>query len=92
VIPERLPAEEKNVMRQAFAGMLWSKQFYKYDVRRWLDGDPLQAPPPAARKTGRNSDWRHVFNADILSMPGTSRSTASSCRSWTRSSRRTSSC
>ena len=70
-IPERLSADEKNVMRQAFAGMLWSKQFYKYDVRRWLDGDPLQPPPPAARRKGRNSDWRHVFNADILSMPDT---------------------
>jgi hypothetical protein len=71
VIPDSVPAEAKPVMRQAFAGMLWSKQFYKYDVRRWLDGDPLQPPSPEARKSGRNSDWRHVFNADILSMPDT---------------------
>ncbi|HTR01996.1 MAG TPA: glucosidase [Thermoanaerobaculia bacterium] len=71
LIPASLSPDEKNVMRQAFAGMLWSKQFYKYDVRRWLDGDPLQPPPPASRKTGRNSDWRHVFNADVLSMPDT---------------------
>jgi hypothetical protein len=70
-IPGKLSPDEKNVMRQAFAGMLWSKQFYKYDVRRWLDGDPLQPPPPAQRRTGRNSDWRHVFNADVLSMPDT---------------------
>jgi hypothetical protein len=69
VIPETLDADEKSVMRQAFAGMLWSKQFYKYDVRQWLDGDPLQPPPPESRRTGRNSDWRHIFNADVLSMP-----------------------
>ncbi|MGE5413941.1 MAG: MGH1-like glycoside hydrolase domain-containing protein, partial [Syntrophomonadaceae bacterium] len=71
VIAERLSPEQKSVARQAFAGMIWSKQFYKYDVRRWLDGDPLQPPPPESRKDGRNSDWRHVFNADVLSMPDT---------------------
>ena len=71
VIAERLSPEQKGVARQAFAGMIWSKQFYKYDVRRWLDGDPLQPKPPESRKKGRNSDWRHVFNADILSMPDT---------------------
>jgi mannosylglycerate hydrolase MGH1-like protein len=71
VIPERLSAEEKNVMRQAFAGMLWSKQFYKYDVRRWLKGDRGQPAPPSERLKGRNSDWRHVFNADVISMPDT---------------------
>jgi hypothetical protein len=71
VIPEALSADEKSVMRQTFAGMLWSKQFYKYDVRQWLLGDPLQPPPPKSRLTGRNSDWRHVFNADVLSMPDT---------------------
>ncbi len=71
VIAERLTPEQKSVARQAFAGMIWSKQFYKYDVRRWLDGDPLQPKPPESRKKGRNSDWRHVFNADILSMPDT---------------------
>jgi hypothetical protein len=71
VIPETLSADEKSVMRQAFAGMLWSKQFYKYDVRQWLNGDPLQPSPPESRKTGRNSDWKHVFNADVLTMPDT---------------------
>ncbi len=71
VIPDALSREEKSVMRQAFAGMLWSKQFYKYDVRQWLDGDALEPPPPESRKTGRNSDWRHIFNSDVLSMPDT---------------------
>ncbi|MDX6724346.1 MAG: hypothetical protein QOD73_2750, partial [Solirubrobacteraceae bacterium] len=61
--------DEALVMRQAFAGMLWSKQFYHYDVERWLAGDPGQPPPPAARRTGRNAGWRHVYNHDIISMP-----------------------
>jgi len=57
------------VQRQALAGMLWSKQFYFYDVPRWLQGDPGQPAPPAARLDGRNSDWMHLNNADIISMP-----------------------
>jgi hypothetical protein len=61
--------EESLVMRQAFGGMLWSKQFYNYDVDRWLEGDPGQPPPPAARLTGRNARWRHLFNEDVISMP-----------------------
>jgi hypothetical protein len=61
--------DEQMVMRQAFAGMLWSKQYYGYNVARWLDGDPGLPPPPAERKTGRNKDWRHFDAADILSMP-----------------------
>jgi hypothetical protein len=60
--------EEGQIMRQAFAGMLWSKQYYGYDVARWLDGDP-GADPPAERLTGRNAGWRHFDAADILSMP-----------------------
>jgi hypothetical protein len=56
-------------MRQAFSGMLWSKQFYYYDVARWLDGDPTQPPPAAARHAGRNSRWRNFNSFDILSMP-----------------------
>ena len=71
LIPSRLGEEEKRVMRQAFAGLLWSKQFYKYDVRLWLEGDPLEPPPPPARDKGRNSDWSNVYNADVLSMPDT---------------------
>lgn len=56
-------------MRQAFAGMLWSKQLYYYDVARWLDGDPGQPTPPASRQTGRNSRWRTFDSFDIMSMP-----------------------
>ena len=63
--------DEFAVMRQAFAGMLWSKQFYNYDVARWLDGDPAQPPPPAQRLGGRNSSWRTFDSFDILSMPDT---------------------
>jgi hypothetical protein len=56
-------------MRQALAGMLWSKQFYHYVVRDWLDGDASQPSPPALRKQGRNAEWGHVYNADVLSVP-----------------------
>ena len=56
-------------MRQAFAGLLWSRQFYHYDVRTWLNGDPGQPAPPPERKTGRNHDWPQLNNADIISMP-----------------------
>src|SRR5262249_48744213 len=58
------------VQRQAFAGMIWSKQFYNYDVRTWLDGDPGQPTPPAERQVGRNSDWTHFNGSDIFPMPG----------------------
>jgi len=61
--------EESRIIRQAFAGMLWSKQYYGYDVARWLDGDPGQPAPPPERKAGRNAGWRHFDAADILSMP-----------------------
>jgi hypothetical protein len=57
------------VQRQAFAGMIWSKQFFYYDVSEWLKGDPGQPTPPEERKRGRNEDWSHLNNADILSMP-----------------------
>jgi len=57
------------VQRQAFAGMLWSKQFYHYDVRTWLEGDPAGPAPPAERLHGRNWEWAHLYNADIISMP-----------------------
>ena len=62
-------ADEAMVMRQAFAGMLWSKQLYAYDVERWLDGDPTQPPPPASRRTGRNARWSNFDAFDIMSMP-----------------------
>ncbi|HKT03342.1 MAG TPA: glucosidase [Rugosimonospora sp.] len=61
--------DEARVLRQAIAGMMWGKQFYHYDVQRWLDGDPAGPTPPAQRLDGRNRDWRHVNNADVLSMP-----------------------
>lgn len=61
--------DEKMVHRQAFAGMLWSKQFYYYDISQWLKGDPAQPPPPASRRKGRNHEWIHLNNADIISMP-----------------------
>ena len=57
------------VRRQAYAGMVWSKQFYYYDVPQWLEGDPGQPPPPAERRRGRNNEWFHLNNADVVSMP-----------------------
>ncbi len=62
-------ADERLVQRQAFAGMLWSKQFFKYNMQQWMDGDPAQPPPPPERKKGRNNDWGHLNNSDIISMP-----------------------
>lgn len=64
-----LDAERAGVARQAYAGLLWSKQFYHYSVRHWIDGDSTQPAPPESRKHGRNSDWGHLFHRDILSMP-----------------------
>jgi len=69
ITPFDLPPDMRNVQRQAFAGMLWSKQFYGYFVERWLEGDPACAPPPEARKQGRNHSWWHLSAEDILSMP-----------------------
>ncbi|MEQ1803512.1 MAG: glucosidase [Gammaproteobacteria bacterium] len=59
----------RRVQRQAFAGLIWSKQFYYYDVPQWLNGDPAQPPPPPERKHGRNWEWQHLNNADVISMP-----------------------
>ncbi len=61
--------ERANIRRQAYAGLLWTKQFYHYIVEDWLDGDPDQPPPPADRSHGRNANWRHLYARDILSMP-----------------------
>jgi len=69
VLPERISADEKLVARQAFAGMLWSKQFFHYVVSDWLDGDPGQPAAPSQRRQGRNHEWTHVFTQDVISMP-----------------------
>jgi hypothetical protein len=61
--------DTKNIQRQAFAGLMWSKQFYYYDVAQWLNGDPGQPPPPPERKNARNREWMHLHNSDIISMP-----------------------
>jgi hypothetical protein len=68
-MPAHVTPDEGNVIRQAHAGLLWSKQFYHYAVDPWLQGDPELPPPPASRQRGRNHDWRHLFNRDIISMP-----------------------
>ena len=69
VIPERLCADSRDVMRQALAGMLWSKQWFHFDVRRWLDGDSTQPAPSPERRRGRNAEWTHLYNDDVVSMP-----------------------
>jgi hypothetical protein len=69
LFPPSLDESLKQVERQALAGMLWSKQFYYFIVSRWLSGDPTQPPPPAQRAHGRNSEWRHLHNERVMSMP-----------------------
>ncbi len=64
-------ADDKLIQRQALAGMIWSKQFYYYDIPQWLKGDPETPPPPPQRRSGRNKGWEHLNNADIISMPDT---------------------
>ena len=61
--------DQRNVQRQAIAGLIWTKQFYNFDISQWLEGDPSQPTPPASRIVGRNSEWSHLNNADIISMP-----------------------
>jgi hypothetical protein len=69
LIPHEPESDAYRVSRQAYAGLLWTKQFYEYVVADWLSGDPEQPPPPAGHKQGRNHDWTHLFNRDIISMP-----------------------
>jgi hypothetical protein len=69
ITPEHLSSDAKRVMRQALGGLLWSKQFYYYDLGSWLKGDPAGPAPPAERLNGRNSQWSHLYNDDIISMP-----------------------
>jgi hypothetical protein len=68
-VSKDLSSDARMVTRQAYAGMLWSKQFYHYDAATWLEGDPAGPKPPAARRQGRNKDWTHLYTNDILSMP-----------------------
>ena len=69
VQPDQATDDERLVQRQAFAGMLWSKQYYYYDVTRWLAGDPNSPPPPPERLMGRNHTWLQLINAGVISMP-----------------------
>jgi len=69
VLPATMSEEEKVIARQAFAGLLWSKQYYHYVVADWLGGDPTQPPPPSSRCRGRNHDWTQLFARDVISMP-----------------------
>jgi hypothetical protein len=67
--PATASADEALVLRQAIAGLMWGKQFFHYDVQRWLDGDPAGPPPPEDRQYGRNHEWWHLNNHDVISMP-----------------------
>jgi hypothetical protein len=67
--PNGMTEEERRVARQSYAGLLWSKQFFHYSVKDWLEGDPAQPAPPPERRSGRNSDWIHLYNRDVISMP-----------------------
>jgi len=67
--PDEPFSDVVQVQRQAFAGLLWSKQYYNYEIETWLNGDEGQPPPPEARRHGRNHDWKYLFNRDVISMP-----------------------
>ncbi|MFO1475575.1 MAG: glucosidase [Verrucomicrobiota bacterium] len=69
ILPGHVAGDERLVARQAFAGMLWSKQYYHFVISDWLEGDPAQPKPPASRLEGRNREWVHLFNRDVISMP-----------------------
>src|SRR3989344_3526123 len=69
IAPAAISEDRRKIQRQAFAGLLWSKQFYHYVVEEWLEGDDPTSPPPESRKKGRNARWKHIYNDDILSMP-----------------------
>jgi hypothetical protein len=69
IAPVNLGSEYRAIQRQALAGLLWTKQFYYYVVEEWLEGDPSQPAPPASRLSGRNSDWQHLYNERVMSMP-----------------------
>ncbi|MBX9693336.1 MAG: glucosidase, partial [Cyanobacteria bacterium] len=68
-IPVELSKDQKDVCRQGYAGLLWTKQFYHYVLKDWIDGDAYQPPPPVERVFGRNHEWKHFFARDVISMP-----------------------
>lgn len=69
IIPQHLTAEQKNISRQAYAGLLWSKQYYGFDVEKWITTSDGITPVNDGKKFGRNSDWKHLKNADVILMP-----------------------
>ncbi len=69
LLPASADPEDRIIQRRAFAGLLWTKQYYNYVIRDWLKGDPLMPPPPPSRLHGRNSSWPHLYNDEVLSMP-----------------------
>ena len=69
ITPAEADADTRNILRQAFGGLLWNKQYYHYVVRDWLQGDPSYPPPPEERRHDRNHAWEHIYNTDVLSMP-----------------------
>jgi hypothetical protein len=68
-IPSAATEDERRVIRQGYAGLLMTKQFFHYVVDHWIEGDPAQPPPPAGRRAGRNNEWPHIYNRDVISMP-----------------------
>ncbi len=68
-IPSAATEDEQRVIRQGYAGLLMTKQFFHYVVEHWIEGDPAQPPPPAGRLAGRNNEWPHIYNRDVISMP-----------------------
>ena len=69
ITPGSLNEDAGEILRQSLAGMLWSKQYYHYVVKDWLEGDPAFPPPPKERLNGRNHEWTHLYNDEIISMP-----------------------
>ncbi len=69
IVPEGVDEEARRIHRQSLAGLLWSKQYYSFEVERWLSGDAATPPPPPERRRGRNREWRHLYNSEVLSMP-----------------------
>lgn len=68
-VPANLTPDQRRVVEQAYAGLLWSKQYYEYVIKTWLEGDPGQPPPPPGHAQKRNVDWPHLYNSDVISMP-----------------------